>query len=138
MIVLGMAYAAKDVPLGLILGAAALMVPMNVLIFALDNLFFLMFPFRTNQEGIEVFLRTTLIFTAKGITFGVAMALTVAWTLVATSVSNVLSSWSGLAIPSRPLIFLGGVVLLGSLSAVAITLTAIAYHRFDVGQDVPA
>ena len=40
---------------------------MNVLIFALDNIIFLLYPYRVQQEGLEIFLRTMLTFTGKGI-----------------------------------------------------------------------
>ena len=42
---------------------------MNVLVFALDNLIFLLYPYRMQQEGMEIFLRTMLTFTGKGLLF---------------------------------------------------------------------
>jgi hypothetical protein len=71
--VLFFAVAIKPVPIGYVLGATAFLVPLNLLIFAMENTIFLMYPYRLNQEGLEVFLRTTLTFTAKSLLFGVAL-----------------------------------------------------------------
>lgn len=71
--VLYFAAAVKPVPIGYLLGATAFLVPMNLLIFAMENTIFLMYPYRLNQEGLEVFLRTTLTFTAKSLLFSAAL-----------------------------------------------------------------
>jgi hypothetical protein len=55
------------------------MLPLVVFFFALDNLIFLWFPHRVNEEGFEVFLRTILTFTAKGILFGLILGVIILW-----------------------------------------------------------
>jgi hypothetical protein len=50
------------------------MIPLNVLVFGLDNLIYLLYPYRVQQEGLEIFLRTMLTFTGKGLLFAVALA----------------------------------------------------------------
>ena len=77
--VVGIACLARPIHPSLAIGAMVVMLPMNVLIFALDNLLFLMYPYRPTQEGIGVFFRTTLIFTAKGLVFALALGLTAMW-----------------------------------------------------------
>ena len=63
----------------LVAASIALLIPLNVLIFAIDNAMFLWYPYRLNQEGIAIFLRTTLTFTAKGVLFFLALVFTVFW-----------------------------------------------------------
>lgn len=67
------AYAMRPAPLPYLLAALTFLVPLNVLIFAMENTIFLLYPYRTNQEGLEIFLRTTLTFTAKSLLFAVAL-----------------------------------------------------------------
>ena len=68
---------------GYVLSAWLLLIPTNVLVFAMDNLIFLLYPHRPNQEGLEIFLRTTLTFTAKGLMFALALTLAAGWALLA-------------------------------------------------------
>ena len=53
--------------------AGVLLVPVNVLIFAAENYIFLLAPYQRNKEGFDVFLRTVLTFTGKGLFFGVGL-----------------------------------------------------------------
>jgi len=59
--------------------AAVLLLPINTLIFAIENFAFMLAPYRRNREGVDVFLRTILTFTGKGILFALALAMTVGW-----------------------------------------------------------
>ena len=61
-------------PAGLLLVALAVLVPFNVIVYALENLVFLWFPYRLSEESIRVFLRTILAFTAKGVILAVIAA----------------------------------------------------------------
>jgi hypothetical protein len=86
--VLCIAYLVRPVPVGYLLGAAAFLIPLNLLIFAMENTIFLMYPYRLNQEGLEVFLRTTLTFTAKSLLFSVALVVVFVLSQVAHDLSR--------------------------------------------------
>ena len=115
--------------------AAFLLIPVNVLIFAIENFIFMMAPYRHNQEGVDVFLRTILTFTAKGILFAIALAVTVGWAMVAKTLGQTLASSPAVG----PIIFGAGIWLFTCLvsSGFVYGLTRI-YERFDPSQDLPA
>ena len=56
-----------------------LLLPLNLWIFALDNLIFLLYPHRLQEEDIQIFLRTTLAFTAKSLLFAGGAVLALGW-----------------------------------------------------------
>ena len=69
----------RSLPLNHLFFAMLVMaIPLNALVFALDNLIYLLYPYRIQQEGLEIFLRTMLTFTGKGLLFALAMAATTA------------------------------------------------------------
>ena len=94
-----------------------------------------MAPYRHNQEGVDVFLRTILTFTAKGILFAIALAVTVGWAMVAKTLGQTLASSPAVG----PIIFGAGIWLFTCLvsSGFVYGLTRI-YERFDPSQDLPA
>ena len=63
----------RPVPVNYLFGAMLFLAPLNILIYSLENSIFLLYPHRLNQEGLEVFLRTTLMFTAKSLLFAFAL-----------------------------------------------------------------
>ncbi len=65
--------------------AAVLLLPINTLIFAIENFAFMLSPYRRNREGIDVFLRTILTFTGKGLLFAAGLALTLVWAFASRS-----------------------------------------------------
>jgi len=67
------AFCLRPVSPALFVASVAILLPLNVIIYALENLIFLLSPHRVKQEGFEVFLRTILVFTAKGILFVIAL-----------------------------------------------------------------
>lgn len=79
VVVLSIAIAVRPYWFENLLGSLSLMLPLVVFFFALDNLIFLWFPHRVNEEGFEVFLRTILTFTAKGILFGLILGVIILW-----------------------------------------------------------
>jgi len=123
---------------GLLVAAFVLLAPLNILIFALDNLIYLLYPYRLNQEGLEIFLRTTLTFTAKGLLFGLALGVTLGWALVAVQIADVFAGSNSLLADAK-LVFVAGAWFMLCLSAVATCwLLVRAYCRFDPSQDTPA
>lgn len=114
--------------------AGVLLIPVNVLIFAVENFIFMLSPYRRNQEGIDVFLRTILTFTAKGILFGIALAVTVGWALAAKALGETLGSSS-----AGPIIFGIGIWLFTCLVSSGFVYGLIRiYERFDPSRDLPA
>lgn len=125
----------RPFPLWMFAITLAMLAPLNTLIFAIDNLVFLYYPYRLNQEGIEIFLRTTLTFTAKGLFFTLGLVVTFLWSFAA----NRFAFWWGDAGPSAAAIFvLGGAVMLLSTAWSVVLLLARAYVRFDPSQDTPS
>jgi len=61
------AYIIRPFPFSILGNALLMVIPMNVMIFGLDNLIYLMFPYRQSEEGLQPFIRATLTFTAKGL-----------------------------------------------------------------------
>ena len=56
-----------------------LFVPLNWLIVGMENQIYLMSPYRQKQEGIEIFIRTILTFTAKGALFALSLVVVGTW-----------------------------------------------------------
>ncbi|MCA9054327.1 MAG: hypothetical protein KDA75_10850 [Planctomycetaceae bacterium] len=125
------AYIARPVAADMVVAALVLFLPANVAIFGLDNFLFLLFPHRLQQEGIDVFLRTTLVFTAKGIVFAILLAGVLLWSVAANAISIQLVeagwAWCG------PIAIFGvGLWLLVAVAAFGIVaLTAHAFRHFD-------
>jgi hypothetical protein len=109
-----------------------LLVTMNVIVFGLDNLVFLWFPHRLKQEGLFIFLRTTLVFTAKGLLFAAALGAVMAWAA--------LTPWLArqLGLPGSVTFFAGLWLLMAGAASLLVRLAATAFTRFDPSADVPS
>lgn len=110
--------------------ALAILWPFNLFVFGLENLLILWYPYRLNQEGVQIFFRSILAFTAKGLLLTVAAAGILVWAFVA--------KWLGGALlPHAPqlgmsILFSLGVSLGLLISAAAVVrLLANAFYRFD-------
>ena len=68
--------------------AGVLLIPVNVLIFATENYIFLLAPYQRNKEGFDVFLRTILTFTGKGLFFGMGLGLALLWVTIIVKASD--------------------------------------------------
>ena len=122
---------------GLLAMALLVLMPVNVLIFSLENLIFLLYPYRPGQEGIGVFIRSILTFTAKGILFGIGLGVTIAWALVSKRLSL---QWTTVTDQTGwVMLFTAGMWLLTvSLAVTTTALLASVYRHFDPSQDTPA
>ena len=96
--VLAFAIVARSLPPHYLFMAMLVMIPLNVLVFGLDNLIYLLYPYRVQQEGLEIFLRTMLTFTGKGLLFAVGLAAMSAWGFAAAALTRGISHWTGSAI----------------------------------------
>ncbi len=126
----------RPVSPGLVLGALLFLIPVNVMIFGLDNLIFLLYPHRLNQEGLQVFLRVTLTFTAKGLLFGIGLGIVYAW---AVSVRIVATLPVVSLVSDHRIVF--GMGLWGLTTVTGLMLTCLltwAFSRYDPSLDTPA
>jgi hypothetical protein len=114
--------------------AAVILVPINSLIFAIENYIFLLAPYRRNQEGLDVFLRTILTFTAKGVMFAAALAGALAWAFAAKA----LGTWLSDSPAASATIFAVGLWVMTCGLAIGFTWGIVRlYQRFDPSQDAP-
>ena len=138
IIVFAMVGVLHPLPLHLVIASVILLIPLNVLIFAIENLIFLLFPYRVAQEGFAVFLRSTLTFTAKGLLFLAALIFVVAWAFTVDNLTDTLNQSLSLDFDHR-LVFAVGIwcaIAIASICTV-ISLTRV-FQRFDVSQDMPS
>ncbi len=109
------------------------MIPLNVLVFGLDNLIYLLYPYRVQQEGLEIFLRTMLTFTGKGLLFTLGLVALSAWGFAAVALTRGISHWTGIAIDASA-VFTAGMIAGPSLLA-ALVLCGLCRHVSQHGPD---
>ncbi|MDC0935839.1 hypothetical protein OAS39_06105 [Pirellulales bacterium] len=136
--VLLVAYFVRAASPGLLIAAVFLLTIMNVLIFLLENLIFLWYPHRLHQEGLEIFLRATLTFTAKGLLFLIALGAVVAWSVPARMTADALTVRIGMPISGYAVFFAGILVLLLAAATGLYAMLVRAIRNFDPFADVPA
>ena len=137
--VLLIALATRPYHPGLLALAVLVLVPTNVLIFSLENLIFLLYPYRLNQEGLGVFFRSILTFTGKGLLFAAGLAVVLLWAVVAHHLTSHMQLQASGRWNVPALLFMSGLWLLVTVAAVAATsLLSHVYRRFDPSQDAPA
>jgi hypothetical protein len=136
-LVLAFTIATRSLPLHHLFTAMLVMVPLNVLVFGIDNLIYLLYPYRMQQEGLEIFVRTMLTFTGKGLLFTVGMVAIAGWGFSAAALTEGVASWSGITV-SALVVFIGG--LIGGLSLLAsLALWGLcrAYRSIDPIEGIP-
>ncbi len=135
--VLALAVAARSLPAHYVAVTMLVMVPLNVLVFGLDNLIYLLYPYRMQQEGLEVFLRTMLTFTGKGLLFAAGLVAMSGWGLAAAALTRGLAAWTGRPVNAYA-VFVTGLVAGASLLA-GLVLCALSrtYRKLDPIEDVP-
>jgi len=114
----------------------AVLIPLNVLIFGLENLMFLLAPHRLKQEGIEVFLRTMLVFTAKAVIFGIGLISFSVWSVLSNNLSAALQEIVGIAIDSGVLLLAGCWIAIGSAAWCTLAQLARVFRRIDPVDDI--
>ncbi len=135
--VLAFAVIARGLPLHSLITATLVMIPLNALVFGLDNLIYLLYPYRVQQEGLEIFLRTMLTFTAKGLLFAGGVAAVSAWGFAATALARAIESRTGAAIDTFA-VFAAGMVLGPSMLAwLVLGALARTYRNVNPIEDVP-
>ena len=114
--------------------AGVLLIPVNVLIFAAENYIFLLAPYQRNKEGFDVFLRTILTFTGKGLFFGMGLGLALLWVAIVIEAH----SYFGLSNFVSTACFTLG--LWGFTLTIAwffVSSIMKQFERFDSSQDTP-
>lgn len=136
-VVLALVLAARSLPPGYLAIATLVMIPLNVLVFSLDNLIYLLYPYRVNQEGLEIFLRTMLTFTGKGLLFLIGLVAMSAWGFAVAAMVRGIAHETGIAINAY-VVFTGGMIAGPSLLA-ALVLYALSrtYRDMNPIEDMP-
>ena len=129
LFVLGIAFLTRPVPVVIAANAVLMIVPLNFVIFGLDNLIFLMYPYRQSEEGLQPFIRATLTFTAKGVLFAAALVVVYCWAIGCRFLAD-LPSFSSVA--DHRLLFAAGLWGMSVFAAgMLVALSARAFARFD-------
>jgi hypothetical protein len=131
--VLGVAAALRPggAPASQVLIVMPFLVVWNVLIFASENLIFLLSPHRENQNGVEMFLRTILVFTAKVLVLSAGLFALIVWTRAAGMACGLLNE-SGVAMSQRAAYGAGLWLGLVLAAGVAVHLLQRTFARLDV------
>ena len=133
--VLAVTAIVRPAPMGYVFAAIVLLPLLNVLIFSVENLLFLLSPYRLNHEGINVFLRTILVFTAKGVFFAFALAILFVWSHIARNVSRRMGDQLGVFSDYGILFIFGIWVVVGIATFILTKLLVGAYRRYDPSLD---
>lgn len=135
--VLAFAIVARSLPLEHLFVAMLAMIPLNVLVFGLDNLIYLLYPYRVQQEGLEVFLRTMLTFTGKGLLFTIGLVAVSGWGFAAAALSQGVLQGTALAIDAYALFAAGIIAGLCVLAALVLGGLCRAYINMNPIEDLP-
>jgi hypothetical protein len=135
--VLTIAIAVLSLPLHQLILAMLIMLPLNVLVFALDNLIYLLYPYRVQQEGLEIFLRTMLTFTGKGLLFTLGLVLMSLWGFAAANVARSIASWTSINIHAPAMFVLGMIAGSSALAALVLVGLSRTYGKLDPIEDIP-
>ena len=137
-VVLSVSVLIQPVHPGLFAAALLFLLLLNAFVFAADNLFYLLYPYRLDQEGLEIFIRATLTFTAKALLFLLAAGGTVVWASAAATITRGATSLIGMPLRAEVVFLSGAGAIIALCAAVAIYLLACAFRRLDPSLDAPA
>ncbi len=115
-------------------------IPMNLLIMSFENLIFMLYPYRRNKEGVDVFLRTILTFTGKGLTWGAGAALVFLWALACKYLAEnvfVFGSVSPATVATTLLVGGCTALVLGIATGIICLLVRL-FDRYDPSSDAVA
>ena len=119
------------------LATVLVLLPMNILVFALDNLIFLLYPYRAGQEGLDIFLRTMLTFTGKGLLFVLGLGTISVWGYGAARIAQPLSSQLDAAAHGYTLFAAGLLLGMCLVSWGLVFALQHAYERLNPVEDIP-
>lgn len=113
------------------------MLPMNALVFNLENLIFLLYPYRIQQEGLEIFVRTMLTFTGKGLLFALGLGAMTIWGFAAADLTRGLSHWTGIGINAFAVFTAGMIAGPAVLAVLVLYALRHTYYNLDPIEDIP-
>lgn len=124
----------------LVLWTVVFLVPTNIVILALENLIFLLYPYKVAEFDMQATVRRVVMLMAKFcvVFFSVLVGLVAGFGVLGlkmavqnTAVGNVLGGvW-------QPLLISIELVALFSVALCVVWTTCIAYRRFDLSEDLP-
>lgn len=129
------ACAIRGMSPGVLLASLLSFPAMNFAVYGWENLMFLIFPQQLKQEGLEVFLRTTVLFTAKGLTCLLIFAILFCWALVAASMARAVGPFLPLLGDHRVVFGLGVWLSVTGLGIVMTLLAARQFHSLEAWPD---
>jgi hypothetical protein len=135
--VLTVAVGARSLPPHMLLTTMLVLLPLNLLVFGLENLIYLLYPYRVQQEGLEIFLRTILTFTGKGLLFVAGLGVMSAWGLAAAAVTGGISHWTGSTINAYTAFTAGMIAGPWFLAAIVLYGLALTYRSMSPIEDLP-
>jgi hypothetical protein len=136
-VVLAFATYSRSLPPHYFFSVMLVMVPLNALVFSLDNLIFLLYPYRLQQEGVEIFVRTMLTFTGKGLIFAAGLGAMSVWGFAAASMTREISRFTGITIDAFAVFTVGMIAGPCVLAAAVLYLLSGTYRRLDPAEDLP-
>jgi hypothetical protein len=136
-VVLAFAVTARSLPPHYLLSTMLVMAPLNVLVFSLENLIFLLYPYRVQQEGLEILARTLLTFTGKGLLFAIGLGAMSAWGFTAAWLTRAISQRSGLAVDAFAVFTAGMIAGPAVLAMLVLGALCRTYRHLDPIEDIP-
>jgi hypothetical protein len=136
-VLLAFAILMRSLPPHLWFGVMLVMAPLNVLVFGLENLIYLLYPYRVQQEGLEIFVRTMLNFTGKGLLFTVGLIAVSAWGFAAADVAHAFSSLGGGTVSAASVFTAGMSVGPTLLAALVLCILCRTFRNLDAAEDIP-
>ena len=113
--------------------AMALLIPFNVFIFALENIVFLLYPYRVSEEGVQMFVRTILAFTAKGFVLGMVAGTSLLLYLASALLANYFSGSGAVMLAMFSVL---SAIVGGLVSAAFVWVLARTFGRLDPSIDL--
>ncbi len=136
-LVLAFVLTVRSLPAYYLLMALLVLIPLNVLVFSLDNLIYLLYPYRMQQEGLEIFLRTMLTFTAKGLIFALGLVVMSTWGFAAAASALRISNWTGSTINAYAVFLVGMTAGMSFLAALVLHGLCRTYRGMNPIEDIP-
>jgi hypothetical protein len=136
-VVLAFAVYSRSLPLQYWFSAMLVMLPLNAMVFSLDNLIFLLYPYRLQQEGVEIFVRTMLTFTGKGLLFALGLGAMSFWGFAAAALTREFSRLTGFAVDAFAVFTAGMIAGPCALTAVVLYALSRTYYHLDPAEDIP-
>jgi hypothetical protein len=135
--VLAFAIVARSLPPYYLLTAMLVMTPLNALVFGMDNLIYLLYPYRIQQEGLEIFLRTMLTFTGKGLVFAVGLAAVSSWGFASAALTSGITLTTGIPINAYAMFAAGLMAGLSLLAVLVHYALGRTYRGMNPIEDIP-